>query len=291
MEAETDIRYGDMLKTRCMRGLLDFARFSFSVKSGGERFIVGRHHRSICEALDNVVSGRTRRLIINIAPRYGKTELAVKAAKEGDKILDLCTGSGCIAVALARYCADRRVEITAADKSADALSLAAENVAANGARVRLVESDLLASVEGKFDLIVCNPPYIKRADLSGLQREVRDYEPAAALDGGEDGLDFYRRLTREAPGKLKAGGMLLVECGAGQARQIAQMFCSFARVSIIRDYAGIERFVRAVVPAAEAEQGSAPSEGPEKQPDKQPDKQSAQEGEKEKQSAQEGGKE
>lgn len=79
MEAETDIRYGDMLKTRCMRGLLDFARFSFSVKSGGERFIVGRHHRSICEALDNVVSGRTRRLIINIAPRYGKTELAVKA--------------------------------------------------------------------------------------------------------------------------------------------------------------------------------------------------------------------
>ena len=68
MEAETDIRYGDMLKTRCMRGLLDFARFSFSVKSGGERFIVGRHHRSICEALDNVVSGRTRRLIINIAP-------------------------------------------------------------------------------------------------------------------------------------------------------------------------------------------------------------------------------
>ena len=79
MEVEKDIRYGDMLKTRCMRGLLDFARFSFSVKSGGERFIVGRHHRSICEALDNVVSGRTRRLIINIAPRYGKTELAVKA--------------------------------------------------------------------------------------------------------------------------------------------------------------------------------------------------------------------
>ena len=75
--------------------------------------------------------------------------------------------------------------------------------------------------------------------------------------------------------------MLLVECGAGQARQIAQMFCSFARVSIIRDYAGIERFVRAVVPAAEAEQGSAPSEGPEKQPDKQPDKQPAQEGGKE----------
>ena len=209
------------------------------------------------------------------------TELAVKAAKEGDKILDLCTGSGCIAVALARYCADRRVEITAADKSADALSLAAENVAANGACVRLVESDLLASVEGKFDLIVCNPPYIKRADLSGLQREVRDYEPAAALDGGGDGLAFYRRLAREAPGKLKAGGVLLVECGAGQARQIAQMFCSFARVSIIRDYAGIERFVRAVVPAAEAEQGSAPSEGPEKQPEKQP----AQDGEKEKQPA------
>ena len=120
-----------------------------------------------------------------------------------------------------------------------------------------------------------------------MQREVRDYEPLSALDGGEDGLDFYRRLTREAPGKLKAGGMLLVECGAGQARQIAQLFCSFARVSIIRDYAGIERFVRAVVPAAEAEQGSAPSEGPEEQPEKQP----AHEGAKEKQPAHEGGKE
>ena len=174
-------------------------------------------------------------------------ELAVKAAKEGDALLDMCTGSGCIAVALAKYCADRHVSVTAADKSTEALALAAENAAANGAEVRLLESDLFASVEGTFDIIVCNPPYVKRGDLADLQREVRDYEPLSALDGGEDGLDFYRRLAAEAPAHLKEGGMLLVECGAGQARDVAQQFCSFARVSIIRDYAGIERFVRAVV--------------------------------------------
>lgn len=174
-------------------------------------------------------------------------ELAVKAAKEGDALLDMCTGSGCIAVALAKYCADRHVSVTAADKSTEALALAAENAAANGAEVRLLESDLFASVEGTFDIIVCNPPYVKRGDLADLQREVRDYEPLSALDGGEDGLDFYRRLAAEAPAHLKEGGMLLVECGAGQARDVAQLFCSFARVSIIRDYAGIERFVRAVI--------------------------------------------
>ena len=174
-------------------------------------------------------------------------ELAVKAAKEGDALLDMCTGSGCIAVALAKYCADRHVSVTAADKSTEALALAAENAAANGVEVRLLESDLFASVEGTFDIIVCNPPYVKRGDLADLQREVRDYEPLSALDGGEDGLDFYRRLAAEAPAHLKEGGMLLVECGAGQARDVAQLFCSFARVSIIRDYAGIERFVRAVV--------------------------------------------
>ena len=189
-------------------------------------------------------------------------ELAVKAAKEGDALLDMCTGSGCIAVALAKYCADRHVSVTAADKSTEALALAAENAAANGAEVRLLESDLFASVEGTFDIIVCNPPYVKRGDLADLQREVRDYEPLSALDGGEDGLDFYRRLAAEAPAHLKEGGMLLVECGAGQARDVAQLFCSFARVSIIRDYAGIERFVRAVVqPKAAAADERTSSKG------------------------------
>ena len=179
-------------------------------------------------------------------------ELAVKAAKEGSAILDMCTGSGCIAVSVAKHCAPLRVAVSAADVSADALSLAKENAAANGVEVRFVESDLFASVEGAFDIIVCNPPYIKRVDLPGLQREIREYEPMSALDGGEDGLDFYRRLAKEVPAHLKEGGMLLAECGMGQARDVAQMLCAFARVSIIRDYAGIERFVRAVKkPAAE----------------------------------------
>ena len=136
--------------------------------------------------------------------------------------------------------------VTAADISAPALALAAENAKANGADIKFIESDLFAKVRGKFNIIVCNPPYIRRGDLSGLQREVRDYEPLSALDGGEDGLDFYRRLAAEAPKHLVRGGTLLVECGIGQAQEIVKLFNKFDYTMVTRDLEGVERFVRAV---------------------------------------------
>ena len=174
-------------------------------------------------------------------------EQALKTAEQGNKVLDLCTGSGCIAVALAKEGRDKELSVTAADISADALEVARENAKLNGADIKFVQSDLLKGVKGKFDIIVCNPPYIRTADIQGLQREVRDYEPASALDGGEDGLDFYRRLAQEAPKHLVRGGTLLMECGQGQAQEIVKFFKKFDYTMVSRDYNDIERFVRAVL--------------------------------------------
>ena len=175
-------------------------------------------------------------------------EAAVAAAKGGDKLLDLCTGSGCIAVAVAKECekAGKAVQVFAADISGAALSLARENAQANGADISFYESDLLQGVPGQFDIIVCNPPYIKRADIQTLQREVKDFEPLSALDGGEDGYDFYRRLADEAPAHLAPGGILLAECGQGQAEEVCRLFSSFAETEVRRDLEGVERIIKAV---------------------------------------------
>ena len=176
-------------------------------------------------------------------------EMAIKAAEDGGSVLDLCTGSGCIAVAVAKETQKqgKNVQVSAADVSADALAVAKENALANGAEITFTQSDLLDGVKGKFDIIVCNPPYIKRGDLETLQKEVRDFEPMTALDGGEDGLDFYRRLAKDAPKKLKKGGLLLLECGQGQAQEIVKLLKKFEYAMVSRDLEGVERYVRAVL--------------------------------------------
>ena len=150
-------------------------------------------------------------------------------------------------VALAKEGLQKQLIVTAADISADALEVAKENARLNGADIKFVESDLLKNVRGKFNLIVCNPPYIRTADIATLQKEVRDYEPVSALDGGEDGLEFYRRLALEAPKHLVRGGTLLMECGQGQAQEIVKLFKKFDYTMVSRDYNDIERFVRAVL--------------------------------------------
>lgn len=176
-------------------------------------------------------------------------EMAVKTAEKGDKVLDLCTGSGCIAVAVAKegQKLGKDLSVTASDVSEDALDVARENAEKNGVSVTFVKSDFLDGVKGKYNIIVCNPPYIKSGDIAGLQREVKDFEPLSALDGGEDGLDFYRRLAKDAPRKLAKGGTILMECGAGQAQEIVKLFKKFDYTMIARDYNGVERFVRAVL--------------------------------------------
>ena len=181
-----------------------------------------------------------------------ETELLVRQAlaalKDGDSMLDLCTGSGAIAVAVAVEAAKKKnVTIVGADISEDALEVARENARINQASVTFVKADLFDGIRGKFDLITANPPYIKSGEIASLDQEVRDFEPRIALDGGEDGLVFYRRIAERIRRYIVRGGMCIMECGEGQAQEIIRIFretarCDFAMV--VRDDAGVERIVK-----------------------------------------------
>ena len=171
-------------------------------------------------------------------------EQAVKLAEEGDKVLDLCTGSGCIAVAVAKHCAEKNVRVTASDVSDAAIMLARENARLNGVDVTFVQSDLFSKVHGRFNIIVCNPPYIKSGEIAELQSEVRNFEPRIALDGGEDGLDFYRRLASEVSRYIVKGGMLMLEVGEGQAEEVLKLFEKRDYAMVVKDFAGVERILK-----------------------------------------------
>lgn len=167
------------------------------------------------------------------------------------RVLDIGTGSGAIVIALTREI--REIFIVATDISQEALLLAKENAreARVGQRIRFVRGDLLDPFrplrDGVFDLILSNPPYIRRSDIEGLAREVKDHEPRLALDGGEDGLDFYRQMSRQVPSYLREGGWFLVEIGQGQGPKISAMLeesgC-FRAPELVRDLSGIERVIR-----------------------------------------------
>lgn len=186
-----------------------------------------------------------------LIPRHDTETLIEEAlARKPDarSILDIGTGSGCIAVALAGQLPGAAV--TAIDISEAALVVARRNADNNGVNIEFLHGSLFAPFAGRsFDLIVSNPPYIPSADIEGLEPEVRDGEPRGALDGGADGLDIYRTLIPAAALYLNPGGWLLVELGAGQAPAVARMFreCGcYAEPVIAADPAGIERVVGAV---------------------------------------------
>ncbi|HAF60149.1 MAG TPA: peptide chain release factor N(5)-glutamine methyltransferase [Bacillota bacterium] len=183
----------------------------------------------------------------------------LKARKEtrgGFRILDLCCGSGAIAVSLAYYLkkAKRKAAVLGSDISSDALEVAKENARINGVdrQIRFVEGDLFGPFpknrkdrgRKQFDMIVCNPPYIPTGVLPTLMREVREHEPLLALDGGEDGLDFYRRILEEAWRYLVEEGVLLLEIGYDQGITVpllAEEAGAYGPVEIIKDLAGKDR--------------------------------------------------
>ncbi len=186
-----------------------------------------------------------------LIPRPETEELAqmvIGSAEEDNAILDLCTGSGAIAIAVWRELEKngRKCSVTAVDISAEALALARENAMFNDAEIKFVQSDMFARIRDRYDIIVCNPPYIPTKDLEGLQREVKDFEPRLALDGGEDGLDFYRRLAEDAGKYLTRGGSLIMEVGIGEAEEVVKLFKRCEYSMIVKDFAGIDRFVKVV---------------------------------------------
>ena len=160
-------------------------------------------------------------------------------------VLDLCCGSGCIGIALAKHGAR---SVTASDISVSALQVARQNALLNEVAIRYVCSDMFEGLAGnKYHIIVSNPPYIPRKELPHLQLEVMKYEPVSALDGGEDGLDFYRVLARNAHSFLQPSGMVCLELGDGQDRRVASLFRERYNVELKKDLNGIPRFLFATL--------------------------------------------
>ena len=162
--------------------------------------------------------------------------------------LDLCTGSGCVAIAMARQ--RPTAKVYASDVSPDALTVARENALRLGAyNVAFFETDLFAAFAGRrFDVVTANPPYIPTGDFATLQPDVRDHEPRLALDGGDDGLAIVRRIVADAPEYLDVGGLLAIEIGAGEAPATSALFEArgFQEVRVHRDLGRIERVVSGV---------------------------------------------
>jgi len=179
--------------------------------------------------------------------------LSEKTFEQNPSVLEIGTGSGAIAIALAKEV--KNIFLVATDISRDALILAKENAKSAGVQdqIQFVNGDLLGPFRSSkqrevFDLILSNPPYIIRSEIGSLAKEVRDYEPVVALDGGEDGLEFYRRLISQALSYLRKGGWFLLEVGQGQAERVAKQIQgsgTFLEPQILPDLAGIERVVKA----------------------------------------------
>ena len=170
-------------------------------------------------------------------------EEVLKAVTPGMEVLDLCTGSGCIAVSLAKFVPGAKVQ--GVDISPEAFNVSEENARRNGVNVHFFLSDMFGQVEGKFDVIVSNPPYIPTGEIQGLMPEVKDFEPHLALDGKEDGLWFYRILAGEGKKYLKPKGTLMVEIGCDQGKDVSRIFKDngYCDIKVIKDLAGLDRVV------------------------------------------------
>lgn len=166
---------------------------------------------------------------------------------QGQRLLDMCTGSGCILISLLRYMKQGSVTGIGADISGKALETAALNAKELGvwAQAAFIRSDLFERVEGQYDVIVSNPPYIRTAVIGTLQEEVRAHDPILALDGKEDGLHFYRRIVAQSGSYLKNGGGLFFEIGADQGADVADMMrqAGYQDVTVKKDLAGLDRVV------------------------------------------------
>lgn len=196
-----------------------------------------------------------------LIPRQDTECLVEEVLRDGARgaLLDLCTGSGCIPLALLKHgnfsCA------LGADISVEVLAVAEINRVRTGLALSLRQSDLFSEIPERFDVITANPPYIESAEIETLSVEVRNHEPRLALDGAADGLAFYRRLAAESGAHLKPGGRLYLEIGMSQGAAVASLLkaAAFSDIQIIRDLAGRDRIVKGSMHAGgTSERGAAP---------------------------------
>ncbi len=172
-------------------------------------------------------------------------ESVLDAVQLGMEILDMCTGSGCILLSLLKLCGCDSIHGTGVDISEEALRVARQNAERLGVNVQFLLSDLFEKMEGLFDIIVSNPPYIRTSVIEELKEEVKFHDPYLALDGKEDGLYFYRRIVEESPKYLKKGGKLYFEIGHDQGEDVSALMkhAGFTDVTVKKDLAGLDRVV------------------------------------------------
>lgn len=178
-------------------------------------------------------------------------EEAIQVMRPKMKVLDMCTGSGCIVLSILKMCREKYymtdLQGIGADVSEEALKVARENGRRLGVPVTWIQSDLFAKIpeEEKYDVIVSNPPYIETAVIDTLQEEVRLHDPYIALDGKEDGLYFYRRIISEAGKYLKPQGKLMFEIGCDQAEVVEELMknAGYEQITVKKDLAGLDRVV------------------------------------------------
>jgi release factor glutamine methyltransferase len=182
-----------------------------------------------------------------LIPRADTENLVERAIAEirqrgYSSLLDLCTGTGAIAVSIA---AMTGIKAVASDISEGALRVAERNAGRNNTDVSFIQSDLFDNIKGKFDIITSNPPYIESSVIPTLDSQVKDYEPLTALDGGESGLDFYVKIIDNSQEFLNKGGMLIFEIGYNQGEEVAKLMqnAHFQNVTVSRDLAGLDRVV------------------------------------------------
>ena len=170
-------------------------------------------------------------------------EEALKVLQPGMKVLDMCTGSGCIIISLMHYA--KEIEGYASDISKHAINLAKENAKMNEVFVNFESGDLFDHIKDTFDVIVSNPPYIRTEEIQKLMPEVQNFEPFDALDGKEDGLYFYRKIVEESLNHLNPNGQLLFEIGYDQGKEVSMLMeaAGFKNVRVIKDLAGNDRVV------------------------------------------------
>ena len=188
-----------------------------------------------------------------LVPRFDTEVLVEKVLSENKNpeasVLDMCTGSGCIAIALAKLGGYK--ELYGSDISRKALEIADSNAEANGVSITFYESDMFEQLDGlrNLDIIVSNPPYIRTSVCEELMTEVRDHEPRIALDGDSDGLKFYRIIAAEAKNHLKTGGKLYLEIGYDQAEAVRNLLeeNGYKEISIVKDLSGLDRVVCSII--------------------------------------------
>lgn len=242
VDPETEEKYMELIRRRAERiplqhitGVQEFMGYTFRVNP---HVLIPRQDTEtlVTEAAKTIQSTPREKLSF-----FEK----LKGRKEWD-VLDLCCGSGAVGISLAKICSN--VKVTATDISAEAVETAAANAEDLRVKVRFLTGDMFEPVKGrKFDMIVSNPPYIRTNMISILQEEVKDHEPLNALDGGRDGLDFYRTIVEKAADFLKPEGFLLVEIGHDQGEDLRKMLKDSGKYSpavVIKDLPGRDRVVK-----------------------------------------------